>query len=123
MSFADTLIRLRQAGEGHRGRSERCSVRESDLRELLHHFDRLDTEVRNHTVTDPQLGKVDATAAYHSLSGRHRVLIEQRDELSVALNDINSTIYAKGAPLGSDEYFKVRKIVVEGLAKRGKQLS
>ncbi len=48
MNFAETLKRLdavvtgRQPGE----QAETCRVRRQDLRELLHHFRRLDTEVR-----------------------------------------------------------------------------
>jgi hypothetical protein len=49
VSFANALQRLRDAEpERQAGTNPRsCIVRREDLRELLHHFDRLDGEVRN----------------------------------------------------------------------------
>jgi hypothetical protein len=36
-----------------------------------------------------------------------------------ALNEINLIIFAQGAPLGSDEYFKIRKIAVDAIIGAG----
>jgi transposase len=65
MSFANALKRLdavimnRQPGE----QAETCRVRRQDLRELLHHFRRLDAEVREHHANpspQPREGLSDA---------------------------------------------------------------
>lgn len=42
-----------------------------------------------------------------------------RRVLASALNKINKTIYAIGAPLGSPEYFKIRRLCVDSLTKTG----
>jgi hypothetical protein len=36
-----------------------------------------------------------------------------------ALNEINLVIFARGAPIGSDEYFKIREIVVKAIKAAG----
>ena len=48
MSFADTLVRLRNAVlEGERTHERRVRVLRGDLHELLYHFDRIDREYRD----------------------------------------------------------------------------
>jgi len=47
MAFDKTLVRLRSAAEnGQRGRGDNVLVERYDLRELLHHFDRIDAALR-----------------------------------------------------------------------------
>jgi hypothetical protein len=45
----------------------------------------------------------------------------ERDQLLETLNSINETIFAVGAPLGSDQYFKVRQLVCDALYKKEKK--
>lgn len=42
-------------------------------------------------------------------------------ELIAALKAINRTIYAVGAPLGSDRYFVIRETVVNALLNAGER--
>lgn len=43
----------------------------------------------------------------------------QAERLAAALQQINATIYAKGAPLGSETYFAVRRLCVDTLKAEG----
>jgi hypothetical protein len=40
-------------------------------------------------------------------------------KLVAALNKINATIFAKGAPFGSPEYFEIRAIAVDAIKAAG----
>lgn len=79
MSFADVLQRLTRAVEEHQpGTSYRStSVQKADLRELLHHFNRLDAEARQRY--EERLAKL-ATIARHKRDGmtesEHFIIVE-----------------------------------------------
>ncbi len=50
--------------------------------------------------------------------GDPRMTLREK-QLIKALNEVNKLIYARGAPLGSSEYFELRDIVVNAIREAG----
>lgn len=42
---------------------------------------------------------------------------DKLEAMQAALEEINATIYAKGAPLGSTEYFRIRELAALNLSR------
>lgn len=47
-----------------------------------------------------------------SINESSPLIYRQAKELAQRLKKISDTLYAKGAPLGSDEYFTIRQLII-----------
>lgn len=47
---------------------------------------------------------------------------EREAALIAALNKINTAIFSKGAPLGSDTYFEIRRIACDSIRAAGGEI-
>lgn len=115
MSFSHTLERLRAASQGwQKGMPQgSCIVKQEDLRELLHHFDRLDQQVRASQESPLRIDHQGRTEEMcRSVAAELERVNALNAELVATLKAINEVIYATGAPLGSEVYFKVRELAV-----------
>lgn len=60
-------------------------------------------------------GKSLSSADFMRLHNEVQALEDERDALVKALKQANSLIFAVGAPLGSDNYFAIRGVLVDAL--------